>query len=312
MRKNLVSLVALVVVFAGGVVISQLLGQIGQMGNQSPAQAGIQSAPQPNTVLQGGASALLTNTPRMAATVKVLMVAQVPTETIPPYTGLPSLTPSRTLRPPPTLEPPTPTLPASATPTITPTPTSEIVVSIPGLRGAETPTPTTTPGCTARKDWKLEYEVKRGDALSRIADQYNISLEDLMAANCLTDKNMIVIGQRLKVPGTAHPAQPEFNCTAYEAITPRNGTLDISGTGTISFVWRGPRVPYTLIRILDSDGNIKLESVVELRQNESIDVTLIPLAGTYTWYLYPLNSVFVQACPEGGPYTFYKDAKPGK
>jgi LysM repeat protein len=242
-----------------------------------------------------------------------MLVAQAATatETIPPYTGLLTLTPSRTLRPPPTLEPPTPTVPASLTPSTTPTPTTDIRVSIPGLRGAETATPSSTAGCTPRKEWKLEYEVKRDDALARIADTYNTTVDDLVEGNCLTDRNLIVIGQRLKVPGKAHPAQPEFACEPFEAITPRDGTLDIPGGGSISFVWRGPRVPYNLIRILDSNNNKVHEVVVELRQNESINIgEAVPNSGTYTWYIYPLNGSFVQACPEGGPYRFYKDQAP--
>ena len=51
--------------------------------------------------------------------------------------------------------------------------------------------------------------------------------------------------------------------------------------------------------------------MVELRQNEAIDLYehLHP-AGTYTWYLYPLDANFVQVCPEGGPWTFTKSDSP--
>lgn len=198
----------------------------------------------------------------------------------------------------------------SATPSITPTPTTNIDVVVPGLRGAETATPTTTPGCKPRADLKLSYEVRRDDALSRIADLYNTSVDELMKANCLTNANLIVIGQHLKVPGSVPITTPEYVCAPFELLTPRDGTLDIAGNGTVSFVWRGPRVPYNLIRILDSEGSIRHEVVVELRQNESFDIGVIPDGGTFTWYIYPLNSVFVQACPEGGPWKFTKDAAP--
>ncbi len=103
------------------------------------------------------------------------------TETIPPYTPLPSLTPSQTLRPPPTFEPPTATRPATLTPTVTLTSTVDLSVSIPGLRGAETPTPTSTAGCELRKDWKLRYTVVAFDALAKIADhQPDIIFCDIM------------------------------------------------------------------------------------------------------------------------------------
>ena len=80
-------------------------------------------------------------------------------------------------------------------------------VSIPGLRGAETPTPSTTPGCQPRKAWKLRYTVQRDDALVRIADRYNTSTQELVAANCLNDPNVIVIGQELRVPGDVQPVE---------------------------------------------------------------------------------------------------------
>ena len=51
--------------------------------------------------------------------------------------------------------------------------------------------------------------------------------------------------------------------------------------------------------------------MIELRQNETIDLSDIPDAGTYTWYIYPLDANFVQiACHEGGPWTFTKAQMP--
>ncbi len=242
-------------------------------------------------------SAPPTNTPRA--------VAQAPTETIPPSTPLATLTPSRTLRPPPTFEPPTMTVAPSLTPSITATSTIDLSVSIPGLIGAESPTPESTAGCVPRKDWKLTYTIQRNDALSRIADLYQTTVDELMKGNCLKDKNVIVIGQVIKVPGKTQPVVPEVACIPFELLTPMNGTLAIPGTGSMTINWRGPRAPRNLIRIITPSGG-KFEDVVELRQNETIDLSKIPDAGTYTWYIYPLDSNFVQACPEGGPWTFTK------
>ncbi|MBZ0299725.1 MAG: LysM peptidoglycan-binding domain-containing protein [Anaerolineae bacterium] len=232
------------------------------------------------------------------------------TETIPPYTPLATLTPSRTLKPPPTFEPPTATLPPSATPTITPTQAIDLSVSIPGLRGAETPTPSTTPGCEPRKDWKLTYEVQNNDALIKIADRYNTSVSELTQANCLSDPNVIRAGQTLRVPGAVQPSQPKYECLPWEILTPIDGTQAIEGTGQLTFNWRGPRTPYNLIRIIEPD-NSKFEVVVELRQNEQIDLADIPLDGWHTVYIYPLDENFVQInCLEGGPWRFRKNPKP--
>ena len=235
--------------------------------------------------------------------------AATPSETIPPSTPLPSLTPSRTLRPPPTFEPPTATVPATFTPSVTPTSTIDLSVSIPGLRGAETPTPSTTPGCEKRDDWKLTYEVKRDDALEKIANRYNTSISELAQGNCLTDVNVIAVGQVLRVPGDVPPPDQVYDCT-WELLTPVDNTLAIEGAGSLTFNWRGPMAPINLIRIIKPDGGI-YERVIELRQNETIDLEDIPDAGTYRWYVYPLDSVFRQIpCLEGGPWHFTKKQMP--
>ena len=236
--------------------------------------------------------------------------AAAATETIPPYTPLATLTPSPTLRPPPTFEPPTATLPPTAVPSITATSTLDLSVSIPGLHGAETATPASTPGCTPRKDWKLQYTVQRDDALIKIADKYGSSVKELAEGNCLTDVNAIVIGQELRVPGTSQPVVP-YVCDAWEVLTPLNGTQAIQGTGSITFNWHGPRAAHNLIRVVRPDGSI-FESVVDLRQNQEVDlVNNLSQNGTYTWYVYPLDGNYVQIpCHEGGPWTFAKAVSP--
>src|SRR5690606_8910184 len=106
------------------------------------------------------------------------------------------------------------------------------------------------------------------------------------------------------------PPQVEFECVPFELLTPMNGTLAIEGTGQLTFNWRGPRAPRNLIRNHRPDGSV-YERVIELRHNESIDpYEHLWLGGTYTWYVYPLNSNFVQTCPEGGPWTFTKAQSP--
>lgn len=235
--------------------------------------------------------------------------AATATETIPPSTPLPSLTPSRTLLPPPTFEPPTLTPIPSNTPMPTLTPTTSVGVDIPGLHGLETPTPSTTPGCVVRKDWKLTYTVQPNDALARIAQKYGTYVSDLAAGNCITDPNVLQVGQVLHVPGDAPPPDQTYDCS-WTLLAPMDNTLAVTGDGTLAFVWRGPRAARNLIRIYKPDGST-YEVVIELRQNESIDLSNIPDAGTYTWYVYPLDSNFVQInCHEGGPWHFTKAQMP--
>jgi LysM repeat protein len=222
-------------------------------------------------------------------------------------TVTPRPTATDTLLPPPTFEPPTTTPAPSGVPSATPASTINVEVSIPGLHGAETPTPTSTPGCEPREDWKLTYTVQFDDTLSAIADRYGTWPDDLADANCITDKNLIVVGQVLRVPGESQPQQPEVECVPWEVLTPFNGSVTVPADGSITFNWRGPQAPINLIRIIRPDGSV-YERLIELRQNETIKLNdYLSLEGTYTWYVYPLGRDFVQIeCLEGGPWKFYK------
>jgi LysM repeat protein len=187
--------------------------------------------------------------------------------------------------------------------------TLDLSVSVEGLQGLETPTPSVTPGCKPRRDWTLTYTVQRDDILFNIAQRYGTTVAELGEANCLSNINILSIGQVLKVPGSSQPSDVTYDCS-WELLTPQNGTLAIPGGGTLTFNWRGPRAPRNLIRIHKPNGGT-YERVIELRQNETINLSDIPDAGTYTWYVYPLDQNFVQiSCLEGGPWTFRKEQTP--
>lgn len=223
-------------------------------------------------------------------------------------TPLASFTPSRTLLPPPTLEPPTNTPLPTIPPTLTPSFTPFLLVNVPGLNGADAPTSTGTPGCVKRKDWKLTYEVKPLDSLTSIATLYNTYVDELVAGNCLSNKNVIVVGQILKVPGSVGP-ETRWTCAPIQNLTPQNGTTAILGSGSLVFHWYGPRTPKNLIRVFAPDGS-KTEYVVELRQDYTVDLFTLKQAGTYTWYVYPLDEAYRGVCSEGGPWTFSKQPPP--
>jgi LysM repeat protein len=249
-----------------------------------------------------------TNTKRAVAQAATsTATATLPTATRTP-TPLASLTPSRTLKPPPTLEPPTATVLPSNTPVPSVTPTLDLSVNIPGLISGETNTPVATGGCTPRKDWKLTYTVQHGDALARIAELYGTTVDALVKGNCLSNANVIVTGQVLKVPGTVQPSA--VRCIPFDVLTPFNGTTNVAGGGNITFDWHGPFSPKTLIRVIRPDNTI-WEDVVELRHNDTVDAYAnFNAGGTYRWYLYPLDGNYVQNCPEGGPYYFTKSNPP--
>lgn len=45
------------------------------------------------------------------------------------------------------------------------------------------------------------YIVQSGDSLSSIAGQFNVSVTDLMAANNITNPNLLTVDQQLVIPG---------------------------------------------------------------------------------------------------------------
>jgi LysM repeat protein len=236
-----------------------------------------------------------------------------PTETLLPRTPLSTRTPrateepENTLKPPPTFEPPTSTAPPA--PTASPTETQQFVVvsTIEGLQGLSSATPAGTPGCTKNTDWRLTYEVKFNDTLTSIAKAFNTDIYALAQGNCLKDANVLRDGQTLLVPGDSYPVTPEYVCEPIYALQPLAGTRAVEKEGKITFNWQGPRTPKNLIRVHLPSGKI-WESVVELRQNDVADILQdFPEQGLFTWYIYPLNAGYQQVCPEGGPWTFYKE-----
>ncbi len=64
------------------------------------------------------------------------------------------------------------------------------------------------PPCAARTDW-LPYRVTYGDTLGRIATRYDSSVSALAAGNCLSNYNLIRVGQVLRVPPRPSDAPAE-------------------------------------------------------------------------------------------------------
>jgi N-acetylmuramoyl-L-alanine amidase len=54
----------------------------------------------------------------------------------------------------------------------------------------------------------LEYVVKNGDVLSRIAQDYGLSAAAIIAANQLDNPDRLTIGQKLSLPGVQGPGRP--------------------------------------------------------------------------------------------------------
>lgn len=90
-----------------------------------------------------------------------------------------------------------PTLPAILD--ITPAPTLDLDATATAYASAPRPTPTVA----------ALYIVQAGDTLSAIAERFSVTVDELVAANNLTDPNFIQPGQTLLIPsliGTPRPA----------------------------------------------------------------------------------------------------------
>ena len=91
---------------------------------------------------------------------------------------------------------------------------------------------------TAAGDAPVVHVVQSGDTLNRISQQYDVSVEDIMAANGLSDPNIISVGQQLTIPvgGLPTPTVPAPTEIAAlpspiptEAVTAGQGEIAIAG-----------------------------------------------------------------------------------
>jgi len=86
-----------------------------------------------------------------------------------------------------------------------PTPTP---ISAPALQTPQDTViqPTAMPAFTPTPPEPRQYIVQEGDTLGAIAQTYDVSIEDLMAANGITDPNRLALGQTLVIPPELFPA----------------------------------------------------------------------------------------------------------
>ncbi len=140
----------------------------------------------------------------------------------------------------------------------TPTTTSEPVVEVTTLA---TPTaPLSTATVTIHPGEPITYRVQPGDTLLTIAAQFNVTVEDIMAANELENPNFIQVGQELIIPvgglptptSTATPI-PRPTDTPGPTPTPQPPTATPTGTFTPLPVTPPATEPMVVIReILDA------------------------------------------------------------
>lgn len=97
----------------------------------------------------------------------------------------------------PTMQP-TATRPATR-PAAQPATTMTVTSTLPATL-TTTPSPTTTPTPCARRNAWPTVTVAAGDTLFRIAQRVGSTVDELVTANCLADRNRLSVGQTLHVP----------------------------------------------------------------------------------------------------------------
>ena len=82
------------------------------------------------------------------------------------------------------------------------------------------------------------YVVQRGDTLYLISLRFNVTISALMAANGITNPNLIFVGQRLTIPGAGAPptATPPPGATPAPTTPPSGSTVYIVQPGDV--LWR--------------------------------------------------------------------------
>ncbi len=177
-------------------------------------------------------------------------------------------------------------------------PTATLIPTIP-----PTPVPPTATACSRYTAWP-QYTVVAGDTLGNIAQRAGATVQQLAAANCLADTNLIYVGQQLYVPQI--PATRTPGPTATFTTVPN---APVFGQAiTASQHWRdsaGQAVTYyQTVRV----------TVGEVTNADSVSFFVTGTAGGAAAYIGqdrdPWDGAFVDyTFPTPGTYTFQAAAE---
>lgn len=142
--------------------------------------------------------------------------------------------------------------------------------ALPLPAGAATPSP---------KPTTTIYIVQAGDSLSGIAFQFDVSVEDIMRANGLTDADLLFVGQELIIPIGGLPETPAFTPvpTPTETPIPFEPPTPLS-TGTSASPTKEP-TPTIFAKPVDVEiteivgpGNIAEEMVIITNRGQPVNL----------------------------------------
>jgi LysM repeat protein len=174
-----------------------------------------------------------------------------------------------------------------------PLPSNAVVAStdapVSGTAEAPVVTPTSSPTPTAVKDVQ-QYQVQPGDTLGLIAQKYDVSLEDLMNFNSLSDPNSLSVGQVIYIPVTpevvptntlapTNTPAPQVTLTLAGPLPPAEVVIDsVIGVGDLAsehvYIRRTGYGDLSLAgwQLKDENGNVFVFPQLELFQGGAVNV----------------------------------------
>jgi LysM repeat protein len=140
------------------------------------------------------------------------------------------------------------TVQSPAIPTTTPMPTLTAVPNAPTstpdtvMQQAEVDTsnpsapisPTALPDCTLPAGWDTVYHVQAGDTLTQISVQHDVSVADIIAANCITNPDRLALNQEIRLPGGVVTGETTFTAERDVILAGDCVVLSWSAVGGVS------------------------------------------------------------------------------
>jgi len=182
----------------------------------------------------------------------------------------------------PSLEPTVPAISALSSPT--PSGGTVLPAAIPA---AVTPSPTAIP---INLDNVKEYQVEFGDTLGLIAEQFDVTVEELMAINQIKDPNSLSVGMVLYIPvtpeaGPSNTPTPTNTPAPQTSITPSNPPQEarliinaVIGPGDLAsehvFITRTGDGQLSLAgwQLKDENGNVFVFPQLQLYKDGAVNV----------------------------------------
>jgi len=125
-----------------------------------------------------------------------------------------------------------------------------------------------------------EHRVQRGDTLSRIASEYRVSLADLLRVNGMSSRDIIRVGQRIRLPVDGIAAPPDATLVRAEAPAPPvTPTLAATSAEGVYVVRRGDSIERIASRLgvdaqaLVAANGIRNRNLIQVGQQLIIPTT---------------------------------------